>query len=77
MEWEGVQRRRGGKTMNVVEELIEMGYPKKIKGNGGYEAVLVGVQPLLDGEVAGVYCYPGGECFHHISEIKAFFEEIE
>lgn len=63
--------------MNAVEELIEMGYPKKIKGNGGYEATLVGVQPLLDGEVAGVYRYPGGDAVHHISEINAFFAKVD
>lgn len=60
-----------------VSDIIEMGYPKKIKGNGGNTAVLVGVQPLPDGEVAGVYRYNSGDCVHHISEINAFFEEID
>ena len=53
-----------------------MGYPERIKGNGGRVAVLVGVQPFFDGEVAGIYRYDNGECVHHISEINAFFEEI-
>lgn len=60
----------------AAKELIEMGYPERIKGNGGRVAVLVGVQPFSDGEVAGIYRYDNGECVHHISEINAFFEEI-
>lgn len=59
-----------------AKELIEMGYPERIKGNGGRVAVLVGVQPFSDGEVAGIYRYDNGECVHHVSEINAFFEEI-
>lgn len=60
----------------TCKKLVEMGYPKKIKGNSGRVAVLVDVQPLSDGEVAGVYRYDNGECVHHISEINAFFEEV-
>ena len=58
------------------QELIEMGYPEKIKGNGGKVATLTGVQLISDGEVAGIYRYDSGECVHHISEISAFFEEL-
>ncbi len=63
--------------MNAIEKLRKEGYPYKIKGNGGYTAVLSGIQPLLDGEYEAIYRYPGGECVHHISEIKAYFEVIE
>ena len=31
----------------AAKELIEMGYPERIKGNGGRVAVLVGVQPFF------------------------------
>lgn len=54
------------------KDLVDMGYPKKIKGNGGYIAVLVDVQPLNEGEVAGIYRYPRGECVHFLEEMKHF-----
>ena len=60
-----------------INDLIAAGYPKKIKGNDGRFAVLVDVQPLGDGEFAGIYRYARGECVHHISEINAFFETVK
>lgn len=48
----------------------EKDFPKKIIGNDGYEATFVELQPLLDGERAGVYRYPGGEVVHFLEEIK-------
>ena len=62
--------------MNVIEKLRADGYPFKIKGNDGYEATLVGIQPLIDGEYEAIYRYEGGDCVHHLSDIP-FFEIIE
>lgn len=56
----------------VVEKLRKEGYPLRIKGNDGYEAVLVGIQPLIGKEHAAIYRYPGGECVHFLDEIKKF-----
>lgn len=63
--------------MTTVEKLRAAGYPLRIKGNGGYSATLVGVQPLLDGDYEAVYRYPGGECVHDLAEINSHFEIIE
>jgi hypothetical protein len=35
-------------------------YPFRIVAHGGYEAVLCGVQPLLEGQQAPIYRFPGG-----------------
>lgn len=53
------------------------GYPYKIKGNGGYNAVLYDIQPLNDGDYMAIYRYPGGGCCHGLEEIKRCFEVIE
>ena len=53
----------------TVQEMRADGYPLRIRGNGGFEAVLVNCQPLLGGEYEGIYRYPGGDSVHHISEI--------
>jgi hypothetical protein len=63
--------------MNNIEFLRSKGYPRKIKGNDGYTAYLVGVQPLTDGDYEAVYRYPGGDCCHDLNEIKKCFEIIE
>jgi len=63
--------------MTTVEKLRAAGYPLRIKGNDGYSATLVGVQPLLDGDYEAVYRYPGGECVHDLAEINSHFEIIE
>lgn len=63
--------------MTTVEKLRAAGYPLRIKGNGGYTATLVDVQPLLDGDYEAVYRYPGGECVHDLAEINSHFEIIE
>lgn len=55
----------------TVQEMRKEGYPLKIVGNGGYIAMLVGCQPLLDGEYMGIYRYPGGDCCHDISEFPS------
>ena len=63
--------------MKTIEEMRKDGYPLRIKGNDGYEAVLIGCQPLFDGDYIAVYSYPGGECCHDIEEIKRCHEVIE
>ena len=63
--------------MTAVEKLRSEGYPLRIKGNGGYPATLVGIQPLLDGDYEAVYRYPGGDCVHDLEEIKRYFEIVE
>ena len=63
--------------MSGIEFLINKGYPRKIKGNDGYTATLVGIQPLVDGDYEAIYRYPGGDCCHDLNEIKKCFEIIE
>ena len=61
----------------LIEKMRKDGYPYKIKGNGGYNATLYGMQPLGGGDYMAIYYYPGGPCCHDLAEIKAFFEVIE
>ena len=63
--------------MNNIDFLRSKGYPKRIKGNDGYNATLIGMQPLIDGEFMAIYRYPGGDCCHDLEEIKKHFEVIE
>ena len=60
-----------------IRRLLKDGYPWKIKGNDGYTAVLVDVQPLLGHDYCGIYRYPGGDCCHGLREIKDCFTVIE
>lgn len=61
----------------TVSDMRKDGYPLKIKGNGGFNATLVGCQPLFGGDYMGIYRYPSGDCCHDIWEIKTFFQVIE
>lgn len=66
------------KDMNaIIEKMRKDGYPYKIKGNGGYSAVLYDVQPLNDGDYMAIYRYPGGCCCHGLEEIQNCFEIIK
>lgn len=48
--------------MSYVEELsAKYGWPLIIHSRG-YDAYLVNIQPLLHGEVAPIYRWPGGDC---------------
>ncbi len=56
--------------MNYVEKLsAKYGWPLKIHSRG-YDAYLVGVQPLLQGEVAAIYRWPGGDSVAFDDEVK-------
>ena len=47
--------------MSYVEELHQRyGWPLKIHARG-YDAYLVDIQPLTDGQVAPIYRFPGGD----------------
>ena len=59
-----------------IERAINDGYPLKIRGNDGYVATLVNIQPLFGSEYMGIYRYPGGDVCHDLKEIKAHFKEI-
>ena len=61
----------------TIDRMRKDGYPLRIKGNGGYTATLVAMQPLFGGEYLAIYRYPGGECCHDLREIKDHFEVIE
>lgn len=61
----------------LIEKMRKEGYPYRIKGKGSYQAVLYGIQPLLNGEYEAIYRYPGGTCCHDLEEIKAYFEMVE
>lgn len=63
--------------MTVIEKMMKDGYPKIIKGNGGFKAYLKDIQPLGGGDYMAIYSYPGGECCHSLEEIQKFFEIIE
>lgn len=60
----------------LIEKMRKDGYPYKIKGNGGYTAVLYDIQPLLGSDYDAIYRYPGGVCCHGLEEVKCF-EVIE
>ena len=61
----------------ILEKMRYDGYPYKIRGNGGYTAILYDMQPLNGGEYMAIYRYPGGECCHGLLEIQMYFEVIE
>lgn len=56
----------------LIEKMRKHGYPYRIKGNGGYTAVLYDIQPLFGGDYMAIYRYPGGECCHCLEEVKRF-----
>lgn len=60
----------------LIEKMRKDGYPYRIKGNGGYTAVLYDIQPLFGSDYMAVYQYPGGGCCHSLGDIKNF-EVIE
>ena len=60
-----------------VDFLRRKGYPLIIKGNDGYEAMLCGIQNLMDGDYEAIYRYDNGECCHDLDEINQYFEVIE
>lgn len=62
---------------DVVKFLRSKGYPLKIRGNGGYRAVLWGIQWLNDGQYEAIYRYAGGCAVHDLWEIKHCFEVVE
>lgn len=41
--------------MTRIEKMIKDGYPKIIKGNGGYRAYLKDMQPLSGGDYMAMY----------------------
>lgn len=62
------------KANSDIERAIKDGYPRKIRGNDGYVARLVGIQPLFDGEYLGVYRYPGGDACQDLEELEYLVE---
>lgn len=63
--------------MTRIERMQKDGYPKIIKGNGGFRAYLKDMQPLGGGDYMAIYRYSGGECCHSLEEIQKCFEIIE
>ena len=61
----------------LIEKMRKDGYPYKIKGNGGYNAILYDMQPLGGSDYMAIYRYPGGVCCHSLDEIRSCFEIIE
>ena len=58
-------------SANPVKFLRSEGYPLRMIGNGGYEARLVCMQPLIGRDHMGIYRYPGGDCCHGLEEIQS------
>lgn len=58
--------------LELIKKMRKDGYPYKIKGNGGYTAVLYDIQPLFGRDYMTVYRYPGGECCHGLEDVKRF-----
>lgn len=69
--------RNKGEGLNEVDRMRADGWPLRIIGNGGHEAVLVGKQLLTGGEYCGVYRYPGGDCCMFLDEIRLCHTIIE
>lgn len=61
---------------DLIEKMRKDGYPYKIKGNGGYTAVLYDIQMLSGHDYMAIYRYPGGICCHGLEDVKKF-EVIE
>lgn len=62
--------------MNYVEELsAKYGWPLKIHSRG-YDAYLVGIQPLVDGDAAPIYRWPGGDSVAGDDEIRRPADEF-
>lgn len=60
--------------MNYIESIMARypRWPRRIR-HGEYIGVLSGVQPLLDGDAAPLYRFPGGECvgdLHNVVRTK-------
>lgn len=66
----------GKYSYDHIRRLLKDGYPYRIVGNGGYEAVLVGIQPLVH-DYCAVYRYPGGDAIHALWEIQRYFSVVE
>ena len=62
--------------LELIEKMRKDGYPYKIKGNGGYTAVLYDIQPLSGRDYMAIYRYPGGVCCHRLEDVN-HFEIIE
>ena len=58
--------------LELIEKMRKDGYPYKIKGNGGYTAVLYDIQPLSGRDYMAIYRYPGGACCHGLEDVKSF-----
>ncbi len=56
----------------LIEKMRKDGYPYKLKGNGGCDAVLYDIQPLSGHNYMAVYHYPGGMCCHGLEDVKHF-----
>ncbi len=58
--------------LELIEKTRKDGYPYKIKGSGGYTAVLYDIQTLSGHDYMAIYCYPGGVCCHGLEDVKRF-----
>lgn len=58
--------------LELIEKMRKDGYPYKIKGNGGYNAVLYDIQPLSGHDYMAIYRYPGGIAVMGLEDVKRF-----
>ena len=61
----------------LIEKMRKDGYPYKIRGDGGYTAVLYDIQPLFGRDYMAIYRYSSGPCCYSLEEINRYFEIIE
>jgi hypothetical protein len=67
-------RYRKAKSQGAYIDRLRTMYPFRIIAHGGYEAVLCGVQPLLEGQQSPIYRFPGGPCVVDVNEIEKIVE---
>ena len=60
-----------------IRRLLKDGYPYEIIGNGGYHAVLAGIQPLAGHDYEAVYRYPGGSVCHDLRTVRECFTVVK
>lgn len=65
-----IHRMNNERGKDTMKRKTQKDFPRKIIGHGGYPVTFKELQPLGDGDFAGIYRYRGGEAIHYLEEIK-------